>query len=61
MKRKKKSWQGSKKLAKKGHRSAPSQSPEVGTFELDMTGVPREKLELDREHIASCQSRSEVK
>ena len=46
MKRKKKSKQGSKKLAKRGHRSAPSQSPEVGTFELDMTGVPREKLEL---------------
>ena len=46
MKTKKKSWQGSKKLAKRGHRSTPSQSPEVGTYELDMTGVPREKLEL---------------
>ena len=35
-KRKKKVWQGSKKLAKKGHRSAPSQDPERGTYELDM-------------------------
>ena len=45
-KRKKKVWQGSKKLAKKGHRSAPSQDPERGTYELDMSGVPRDKLEL---------------
>ena len=46
MKRKKKSKQGSKKLAKRGHRAAPSQPPDMGPFELDMTGVPREKLEL---------------
>ena len=45
-KRKKKSWQGSKKLAKRGHRSAPSHDPEMGTYELDMSGVPRDKLEL---------------
>ena len=45
-KRKKKSRLGSKKLAKRGHRSAPSQDPEMGTYELDMSGVPRDKLEL---------------
>ena len=46
MKRKKKVWQGSKKLAKRGHRSSPSQDPDMGTYELDMSGVPRDKLEL---------------
>ena len=46
VKRKKKVWQGSKKLAKRGHRSSPSQDPEMGTYELDMSGVPRDKLEL---------------
>ena len=45
-KRKKKVWQGSKKLAKRGHRSSPSRDPERGTYELDMSGVPRDKLEL---------------
>ena len=44
MKRKKKSKVGSKKAARKGHRQA-SQLPPVDTYELDMTGVPREKLE----------------
>ena len=43
-KRKKKSKHGSKKAAKKGHRQS-SQLPPVGNFELDMTGVPRDKLE----------------
>ena len=45
-KRKKKVWQGSKKLAKRGHRSSPSRDPDRGTYELDMSGVPRDKLEL---------------
>ena len=45
-KRKKKAWQGSKKLAKRGHRSSPSLDPDRGTYELDMSGVPRDKLEL---------------
>ena len=45
MKRKKKSKHGSKKAAKKGHKSQPSQPPEVDTCELDMEGVPRDKLE----------------
>ena len=45
MKRKKKSKHGSKKAAKKGHRSQPSQPPEVDEYELDMEGVPRDKLE----------------
>ena len=46
MKRKKKSKHGSKKAAKKGHRSQPSQPPVVDQYELDMEGVPRDKLEL---------------
>ena len=45
-KRKKKVWQGSKKLAKRGHRSSPSQDPDMGAYQLDMSGVPRDKLEL---------------
>ena len=43
-KRKKKSKHGSKKAAKKGHRQ-PSQPPSVDEYELDMEGVPRDKLE----------------
>ena len=45
-KRKKKAWEGSKKLAKRGHRSSPPTDPDRGTYELDMSGVPRDKLEL---------------
>ena len=41
---KKKSKHGSKKAAKKGHRQS-SQLPPVDTYELDMEGVPRDKLE----------------
>ena len=37
---------GSKKLAKRGHRSSPPTDPDRGTYELDMSGVPRDKLEL---------------
>ena len=40
MKRKKKSKHGSKKAAKKGHRSQPSLPPGVDEYELDMEGVP---------------------
>ena len=43
-KRKKKSKHGSKKAAKKGHRQ-PSHPPSVGEYELDMEGVPRDRLE----------------
>ena len=43
-KRKKKSKHGSKKAAKKGPRQ-PTQPPSVGEYELDMEGVPRDKLE----------------
>ena len=43
-KRKKKSKHGSKKAAKKGHRQS-SQLPPVDPYELDMSGVPRDKLE----------------
>ena len=43
-KRKKKSKHGSKKAAKKGHRQS-SQLPPVDTYELDLEGVPRDKLE----------------
>ena len=45
MKRKKKSKHGSKKAARKGPRSRPSQVPEADEYELDMEGVPRDKLE----------------
>ena len=50
-KRKKKVWQGSKKLAKKGHRSAPSQDP---------VWCAKGQVGVDSEHLASCQSGSEV-
>ena len=43
-KRKKKSKLGSKKAAKKGHRRSP-QPPPVDVYELDIEGVPRDKLE----------------
>ena len=45
MKRRKKSKHGSKKAAKKGHRAPPSQPPGEDEYELDMEGVPRDKLE----------------
>ena len=45
MKRKKKSKHGSKKAAKRSSRSRPSQVPKAEGYELDMEGVPRDKLE----------------
>ena len=45
MKRKKKSKHGSKKAAKKSSRSRPSQAPEAEGYELDMEGIPGDKLE----------------
>ena len=45
MKRKKILKYGSKKAAKKSSHSRPSQVPEAEGYELDMEGVPRDKLE----------------